>query len=201
MKRRFHLASAIALSIAVALLPAVPASAADAPEQTSGSALIQELSQSPDPQAAFDALGEEQQGQVLELMQPSRVATTSDQAEQRANALARGASCYTYTARSAFYNSMNMALGNTRTTGQVCYSGSTVTSAKFVDGGGSTSFIGWSYVGRTSAAGGVSGGGGYAYGAYKFRLTLVVGFQEPVYCSRAVGTAVAAHADTRCGIG
>ncbi|GIT79271.1 hypothetical protein LLS1_09400 [Leifsonia sp. LS1] len=164
--------------------------------------LLDQLAVSPEPQSTFDAMSSGEQALVRAASEVATVSTTSDQFERERDARSRAASgCYSYTARSAFYNSIGQTLGSMWTTGQICYNGATVTSARYLDGGGSTSFIGWSYVGRTSSAAGVSGGGGYAYGAYKFRFALVAGFQEPIYCARVVGTSVAAHGDTRCGIG
>jgi len=193
--------SGLALSSALVFLPSAP-SLADTGDQPDATQLVAGLAASPDTEAAFAALTPAEQAVVLEAAQVDHVTTTSDEAEQAAQARAMAvAGCYNYTARSAFYNSFGQTLGTMWTTGQICYNGSKVTSAKFVDGGGATQFIGWSYAGRTSASAAVSGGGGYAYGAYTFRFALVAGFQEPIYCARVVGTSVAGHGDTRCGIG
>ncbi|GAA0436115.1 hypothetical protein [Leifsonia naganoensis] len=190
--------------IVVGVLAGTPAVAARGvtTEVPDAPALIQQLSASDDPQALFESLNQDEREQVLALTEVADVRSASDEDEQRAKAMARAASgCYTYTARAGFYNSVGQTLGSMWTTGKICYNGANVTSATFVDGGGSTSFIGWSYVGRTSSAGGVSRGAGYVYGAYKFRFGLIAGYQEPVYCARVVGTSVAGHGDTGCGVG
>jgi len=189
---------AVITALTLAFVTAAPAGATEGGEVN---VLLARLEGSSNAAAEFQAMSAEQQKAVVEYLTPTSVQT--EVVNERVDpTTTRAASCYTYTSRAYFNNNIGQQIGSMWTTGRICSSGSTVTSATFVDGGGNTAMPFWSYKGITSKGGGVQRGGGYVYGAYKFELNAVgVPIQTPTYCSRVVGTAIAAHGDTGCGIG
>lgn len=109
--------------------------------------------------------------------------------------------CSSYTQRGAFYNQLGAQLGNFWTTGRACYEGTKISSTRFIDGGGRTSFLLWSYAGKSTGKG-TESNVGYIYGKYNFRLTVGgVVAQSPSYCARAIISRVVSQGDYRCGIG
>ncbi|MFF2276930.1 hypothetical protein [Agromyces sp. NPDC058126] len=72
-------------------------------------------------------------------------------------------------------------------------------SVAYVDGGGRTSGVGWSYVGKTTAKN-LTSGTGKVYGKYTFKLVLGgVEFQRPDYCARTIHTSSTTYGDGVCG--
>lgn len=108
--------------------------------------------------------------------------------------------CSSFTQRGSFVNQLGAKLGDFWTTGQGCRDGAAVTSVAYLDGGGTTSALGWSYVGRTSNKG-IINGVGKVYGAYTFKLVIGgVEVQRPTYCARTIHTSATTYGDGVCGI-
>lgn len=111
------------------------------------------------------------------------------------------ATCGSWRQGGVITNRVGAKLGHFWTTGRGCRSGGRVTSVSYLDGGGRTSGIGWSYTGRTTAQG-VVHNIGYVSGRYSFRLNIAgVDVQKPSYCARAVFTTAVSRGDLACGLG
>ncbi|SIS19991.1 hypothetical protein [Microbacterium sp. RURRCA19A] len=194
--------AAVAIVAGLTVGAVAPANAATGNETAAAEAVFTTVYNAPNPEAALAKLSKTDRALFdkwvtpvfkVESVTPTKSATTS--------ATAARASCSQYTTRGSFSNQVGAKLGEFWTTGSACRSGSSVTSVSFVDGGGRTSALGWSYTGSSTGKG-ISRNTGYVYGQYKFKLQLgPVVAQEPSYCARTVHTLGADFGDTRCGLG
>jgi hypothetical protein len=131
----------------------------------------------------------------------SKITTTIVTPKSQPLAAIAATTCSSWTQRGQFNNQLGQKLGSFYTTGTACKSASTMTTATFTDGGGSTSALGWSYTGKTTGQG-IINNVSYIYGAYKFKLNIAgVDVQQPTYCARARISPVVATGDFTCGLG
>lgn len=151
--------------------------------------------------------------EALELIETRLVATTDVtfaatpiDAAARATVAATGApsavspqatGCWTAKAARQATAAAGNVLYTYFTTGGWCSSGSTVTSARFVEAGGETSTPGWRYEGVIKTGSGVYSNQGRTYSQHQF--VLGVGgwdIQSPTPCARVNGTSAGTYTNT-----
>lgn len=195
--------AAVAIIAGLTVGAVVPANAATGDETAAAEAVFTNVYNAPDPEAALAGLSSTDRALFDKWVTPvfKVESVTPAPKSAKASTTAARAACSQYTTRGSFSNQVGAKLGDFWTTGSACRSGNSVTSVSFVDGGGRTSALGWSYTGSSTGKG-ISNNTGYVYGQYKFKLQLgPVVAQEPSYCARTVHTLGADFGDSRCGLG
>jgi len=207
MKSSFFARVAATASVTCLLLGAGAVSAqASVPDSAAAAeAVFAEVVSAQDQAAALESLSP-QDRKLFDLWTTpvlDEISTTfTPDAAEDASPLGVGvAACGSWRQAGSFSNKVGAKLGDFWTTGQGCRSGSTVTSASYLDGGGRTSGIGWSYTGKTTGKG-VVRNVGFVYGQYSFKLNVGgVDVQHPSYCARAIFTSNVSRGDLACGLG
>lgn len=200
---------AAAIAGAIVLSGATTANASTVSGENSAEAVFEAVYYSSDPVAAIAALSPQERALFDAWVTPVPVVTSTTWEEPAPTTIdqsgsqefsARAASCSNFTQRGTFQNQAGGKLGEFWTTGQGCRSGNSVTSVSYIDGGGLTTGLGWSYVGKTTNKG-ISGNVGKVYGAYTFKLNIAgVEVQRPTYCARTIHNLASTYGDGGCGL-
>ncbi|MBF4563352.1 hypothetical protein ITJ43_14565 [Microbacterium sp. VKM Ac-2870] len=154
---------------------------------------------SADPDAAVEALSPADHDLFVYAVTP--VSEEVTETVTPASGTTARSSCSERTQLGQGKSAAGVALYDFWTTGRICWDGG-VSSATYLDGGGSSGALGWNYTGSTHAEGVISGWG-YAVGRHNFQLNIAgVVVQSPTGCARVIGSSGAIFGDVgNCNLG